>query len=169
MCTLPCFLLPQNAKLIFTVTTALDALPANLYPVHTTPETVLGTVQSPCERRKCSRNRFQLRTFKDVFSERFWAWIRSWITTFFSVRVNGESVLGPFQLRTVKDALSERFWARLRLVFQCLETWSNTRASVWYITSCGERLLLKNISSFSFFLLPLLFPSTYLKLYFKIN
>ena len=28
---------------------------------------------------------FQIRTAKDVFSERFWAWIRSWITNFFCV------------------------------------------------------------------------------------
>ena len=28
---------------------------------------------------------FQIRTAKDVFSERFWGWIRSWITNFFCV------------------------------------------------------------------------------------
>ena len=61
-------------------------------PVHTTPETVLGTVPKRSRTGSMSvwtakvfSEPFQLRTVKDVSSERFCVWIRSWITTFFCV------------------------------------------------------------------------------------
>ena len=63
-----------------------------LIPVHTTPKTVLRTFLKQSRYRSMSvwtakvfSEPFQLRTVKDMFSERFWAWIRSWITTFFCV------------------------------------------------------------------------------------
>ena len=57
---------------------------------------------------------FQLRTVKDVFSQRLWAWLRSWITTFFCVwtqlslellQWTGSSTINSFESRNVRKWL----------------------------------------------------------------
>ena len=90
-------------------------------PVHMKPETVLGTVLERCRNgsmpvwtAKVFSEPFQLRTVKDVFSQRLWAWLRSWITTFFCVwtqlslellQWTGSSTINSFESRNVRKWL----------------------------------------------------------------